>query len=268
MKRAPTDAPALASPSLRTHAGAPLGTRIGAVLRQPWLWAYLLGLGIGSLLWNVIALALYPILSEATGCRIGRAAIAYGYRFYWFTTGLGRLVAVDASALDSLADEPGGLVVAANHPSMVDALAIVSRLPRGFCIMKASLMRNPFLAAGARLARYASNDSPRDMLQMAVNGVRDGGQLVLFPEGTRTIGDGLNRFLPGVSTIAHRANVPIQTVIIDAESPYLSKGWPIWKASPLPMRFRLRLGRRFEPSADYQGQLAQLEAYFRHELGA
>jgi hypothetical protein len=45
-----------------------------------------------------------------------------------------------------LRDEPGGLIVAANHPAMYDAM-VVARLPRGACIMKAELVRNVFSAA-------------------------------------------------------------------------------------------------------------------------
>ena len=245
-----------------------LGERIVAILLGPWLWLYLAGLGIGSLAWNLIAMLLLPVLPEAAARRIGRAAIAYGYRFFWFCTWLGNLVRIHVEDdLSALGAEPHGLVIAANHPSALDALAIIACLPRAFCVMKASLMRNPCLGAGARLARYASNDSPRDMLQIAEE-VRRGGHLVLFPEGTRTVDGRLNRFLPGVSTIAQRANVPIQTIIIEAESPYLGKGWPIWKSPPKPIVFRLRLGRRFEPDPDHAGQLARLEAYFRRELGA
>jgi 1-acyl-sn-glycerol-3-phosphate acyltransferase len=252
-----------AVPSVAARAGA----RLVAILLGPWLWLYLLGLGVGSLAWNLVAIALNPLLPPELGRRVGRAGIAYGYRFFWFCTRLGNLVRIDATGLDTLANETRGLIIAANHPSALDALAIIAYLPRAFCVMKASLMRNPCLGAGARLARYVANDSPRDMLQVAVAGVREGGQLVLFPEGTRTVGGRLNHFLPGVTSISQRADAPIQTVIIETDSPYLGKGWPIWKSPPEPIVFRLRLGRRFEPDPDPQGQLKQLEAYFRRELG-
>jgi Tat protein secretion system quality control protein TatD with DNase activity len=62
------------------------------------------------------------------------------------------------------------------------------------------------------------------------------------------------------------AKVPIQTVIIETDSPYLSKGWPIWRAPPFPMVFRVRLGQRFQHEADHPGQLKRLEAYFESEL--
>ena len=75
---------------------------------------------------------------------------------------------IDSSALDALRDEPGGLIVAANHPTMLDALIVVARLPRGVCVMKAELLRNIFLGGGARLARYIRNDVGRGMVRDAV----------------------------------------------------------------------------------------------------
>ena len=70
----------------------------------------------------------------------------------------------------------------------------------------------------------------------------------------------------GLQLIAHMAGVPIQTVFIEAGSPYLSKGWPIWRTPQFPVVFSARLGRRFAPEADHHGLLKRLEAYFAEEL--
>ena len=56
-------------------------------------------------------------------------------------------------------------------------------------------------------------------------------------------------------------------MIIESHSPYLAKGWPLLKAPPVPVRLRLRLGRRFAPEADHRAQLQRLERYFAEELG-
>lgn len=226
------------------------------------LQAMLLLLGLMSVGWNLVALVLYPLLPRATGRRVGRAGIAFGYRLYWWAARRVGMMRLEADALDALRDEPG-LIVVANHPSMLDALMLVARLPRSACVMKASLMRNPFLGPGARLARYIRNDTPKGLIRLAVNDLRDGGQLVLFPEGTRTTLKPLNPFRPGFTMIAKMAGVPIQTVFIDTESPYLGKGWPLWKLPPLPIVFRVRLGRRFEPSPDHAALLGEIEAYFK-----
>ena len=236
--------------------------------RPPWwplawlaLQALLLLLGLMSLLWNAVALLLHPLLPPATGRRIGRSMIAHGYRLFWRIAGLSGMLRLEASALDALRDE-SGLIIVANHPSMLDAVMLVARLPRSACIMKASLLRNPFLGPGARLARYIRNDSAYDMVQGAVKDLQQGGQLVLFPEGTRTTRTPLNPFHASFAIIAKRAQAPVQAVFIDTVSPYLGKGWDLWRLPPLPIRFSVRLGRRFEPPSDHRELLAEVEAHF------
>jgi 1-acyl-sn-glycerol-3-phosphate acyltransferase len=174
--------------------------------------------------------------------------IAWGYGLFWRLAAFTGMMRLDAAVLDTLRDEPG-LIVVANHPSMLDAVMLMARLPRSACIMKASLMHNPLLGPGARLARYIRNDSAYGMIQCAVQDLRAGGQLVMFPEGTRTTRAPLNPFHASFTLIAKRAGVPIQAVFIDTDSPYLGKGWPLWRLPPLPILFSVRLGRRFDAAS-------------------
>jgi len=232
------------------------------------LYGVLVQLAVMSLVYNLGAALLLPFLRGARGAAAGRTGISRGYRLYWwFPRALG-LLDIDAAALDALRDTPGGLIIAANHPTSLDALILVARLPRSVCIMKAELMRNVFLGAGARLAQYICNDSPRSMIRQAVRTLReDGAQLVMFPEGTRTVRVPVNPFRPGLTLIADKAGVPIQTVLIETETPYLGKGWPIWRVPPrFPVRIRVRLGERFAPDPDHDVLLERLQRYFDGEL--
>ena len=236
---------------------------------QPFWWplawlalqAQLLLLGLMSIAWSALALLLYPLLPRATGRRVGRALIAYGYRIFWRIAAASGMLRLRAEVLDTLRDE-SGLIVVANHPSMLDALMLVARLPKSACIMKASLLHNPFLGPGARLARYIHNDAAYGMIQCAVKDLQDGGQLVLFPEGTRTTQWPVNRFHASFALIAKRAQVPVQAVFIDTRSPYLRKGWPLWRLPPLPIEFTVRMGPRFAPTQDHHALLAEAEACF------
>ena len=231
------------------------------------LYGVLLLLGTVSLVWNLLAVPLYWLLPASAGRHIGRAVIAHAYGTIWRLSGALHLLRVDAGCLDRLRHEPG-LIIVANHPSMFDALLMVAHLPRSACIMKAALMRNVFLGAGARLARYIRNDSARTMVREAVRDLQRGGQLVMFPEGTRTTDWPVNPFKPGVTLIAKLARAPIQTVLLETNSPYLTKGWPIWRLPPLPITYRLQLGQRFAPADDSDALLVQLEQYFRQHSQA
>jgi hypothetical protein len=65
---------------------------------------------------------------------------------------------------------------------------------------------------------------------------------------------------------ASRAKVPIQTVFIETDSAYLSKGWPLLRRPTLPITYRIRLGRRFDPPDQARDLTEELECYFLDEL--
>ena len=225
----------------------------------------LFSLALICLAWLPFAMLLYPLLSRRTGQALGRRMIQWAFTIY-----LRLLSAIcdcrfDLSELDPLRDA-GPLIIAANHPSLLDAVLIVSRLPNAVCVMKANLMDNPLFGSAARLARYIRNDSAMQMIRCSRDELRNGTQLVMFPEGTRTRQFPLNPLTPTLAMIARRSGAPVQTVLLEFSSPYLGKGWPLWRRPNLPLRCRARLGRRFDAPTDYTQFTRDLEAYFRHEL--
>ena len=60
--------------------------------------------------------------------------------------------------------------------------------------------------------------------------------------------------------------MPVQTLIIETDSPFLSKGWPLFRRPTLPIVYRVRLGKRFEPPRDAAAFTAELDRYYRREL--
>jgi 1-acyl-sn-glycerol-3-phosphate acyltransferase len=149
---------------------------------------------------------------------------------------------------------------------------VTSRLPRVVCIAKASIWDNILLGGGMRLAGYVRNDAPLPMIRKAAGAVQAGRQLLIFPEGTRTpVGIGgagpLGPFSRSFAVIAQRAGAPVQTVVIECDSPYLRKGWPIFRKPVLPLCYRVRLGQRFLPQGDAQAVSDGVEHYLRGALG-
>jgi 1-acyl-sn-glycerol-3-phosphate acyltransferase len=189
-----------------------------------------------------------------------------GFRLYAWSLAVTRTYHLDLSAIDSLRGGPS-LILAPNHPSLIDALLILTRHPDIVCVMKAELMRNVFLGAGSRLARYVPNESPRQMVKESVAHLHQPGcVLLLFPEGTRTREWPINPLAASVGLIAKRAAVPVQTLVIETDSPFLSKGWPLFRRPDLPITYRVRLGKRFDPPTDVPAFTAELDRYYRQEL--
>ena len=231
------------------------------------LYASLTLLGVMCLAWTLIALPLWLLLPERLGARCGRRAILISFRFYVWTLSVMGAYRFDLGALATLRSGPP-VVLAPNHPSLIDALILIACDPKVACVMKASLMNNVFMGAGARLARYIRNEPPRHMITSAIEELAHGGSVLLFPEGTRTVHAPINPLKASVAIIAKHANVPVQTVIIEQSNPFLSKGWSLFRRPSLPITYRVRLGRRFEPEQDARALTEELEQYFRGELAA
>lgn len=224
-------------------------------------------LGLCSLAWSMLALPLQALLPVHRARALGRQLIARGFRFYLGALEASGAFRFELSALDALRGA-GPLILAPNHPSLLDAVMLLSRAPQAACVLKAPLLDSVFFGAGARLAGYIGNDSPIDMVRRSVAELRRGGQLLLFPEGTRTTRAPLNPFRGAISLIARQAGVPVQTIFIEANSAFLGKGWPLLRRPVLPLRYRVRLGRRFEPSRDLHAFMRELEQYCAREMQA
>ena len=220
-----------------------------------------------SLAWIPFALAFSTLLPRRLGQRWGRYMIMDAFRTSLNIVSRLFSCRFDLSELDQLRHQ-GPLILAANHPSRLDAVLIVSRLPNVVCVAKAVLLDNALFGAGARLARYIRNSSPLEMILSAREELQGGAQLLIFPEGTRTVDFPVDVCTSATGLIAARTGIPVQTLIIEFSSPYLGKAWPLFKAPHLPLYCRIRLGRRFAPPANVEVFTGELEAYFRGELAS
>lgn len=229
------------------------------------LYLGLLWLGFLSLSWTLVATVLYPLLPERQAMRLGRYVIMVSFRAYLASLSLSGRCSFDLTELDALEGE-APLIIAPNHPCLLDAVMVISRLPNVACVMKADLMNNVFLGAGARLARYISNEPIRQMVQEASEDFKTGSHLLLFPEGTRTTRQPINALKGSIALIAMQAKVPVQTVLIETNSPYLSKGWSLFCKPEMPVCYKIRLGKRFDPPQNTHRFMLELEDYFSQTL--
>ena len=222
-------------------------------------------LALICLIWLPMAMVLYPILPHRTGTALGRGAITAGFRIYLHILRGLCAFRFDLSELDQLRDQ-GPLIIAANHPSLLDVVVITSRLPNVACVMKSDLMDNLLFGAAARLARYIRNDSAFHVIKRSREVMDQGAQLLIFPEGTRTRQFPIDTLTPTIGLIARRTGASVQTVLLEFSTPYLGKDWPLLRKPALPLHCKARLGRRFPFPRDHITLTTELDAYFRQEL--
>jgi 1-acyl-sn-glycerol-3-phosphate acyltransferase len=246
-------------------ASTPFKSMQKAIAAYAVLYGSLLVLALICLSWSLFTLPLYLLLPRRIARSVGRRAIMTGFGLYgdWLT--LVGAFEFDLSELDALRDQ-SALILAPNHPCLIDAILILTRHPNLACVLKSSLMDNVLFGPGARLACYINNSSPLRMVREAVADLKDGGTLLLFPEGTRSTHSPIGELKKSIGVIARQAQVPVQTLIIDMDSPFLSKARGLWARPSFPVVYRVRLGRRFDPPQDLEAFMSELERHYRSEL--
>jgi 1-acyl-sn-glycerol-3-phosphate acyltransferase len=222
-------------------------------------------LAVIILTWTVPAVILFSPLPRRRRRAVTRYTMMLSFRFFSWALSAAGAYQLDLEAIDTLRGGPP-VILAPNHPTLIDAILFLTRHPDLACILKPALMNNFFLGAGARLAGFIRSEPSRHMIREAVAELERGGVVLLFPEGTRTTRAPLNQITGSAGVIAHRARVPIQVAIIETDSRYLGKGWPMFRVPRLPIRYRVHLGRRLEPAGDAHAITLALERELTRQL--
>lgn len=136
----------------------------------------------------------------------------------------------------------GGAVLASNHQSHLDILALAAANHRHVSFVARDTLANwRWLAftmrqCGAVLVQRGASD--RKALREMTEHLERGDLLVIFPEGTRTRDGSLGEFKGGALLAARMAKVPIVPVGIRGAL----DAWPRTRAVPLPKRFSVSFG--------------------------
>lgn len=133
------------------------------------------------------------------------------------------------------------LLILANHPTLIDVVFLISLVENADCIVKARLARNPFTSGPVRATDFICNDSGTAVVEDCIRSIRSGGNLVIFPEGTRTPLDGSMRLQRGAANIAVRGGIDVTPVLIECVPRSLTKGLPWWQVPASRMRFRIEV---------------------------
>jgi 1-acyl-sn-glycerol-3-phosphate acyltransferase len=202
-------------------------------------------------LWSAFALLVFPAIRLLLFLRpqprrreLGQTALSAFFRFVEFILSSFGVVRVSSHGFERLRERTEPIILAPNHPALWDALFILARVERTACVMKASLMRNPLLVVGSRVAGYIPHEPAAKMLRRCIELLRGGGKVLFFPEGTRSLAKhgGVNPLGGGLALIARGSGASVWPVFIQTSSGYLSKGWPIWRLPAETIHIRMTLG--------------------------
>ena len=163
--------------------------------------------GIGGLF---LTLLVFPFINLAFRDRQRRALAAQRTvhatwkLFIRIVVALG-VIEVETDGEDLLQSDTGTLVIA-NHPSLLDVVLIMSLMTRTQCVVKRGVWKNFFMRGVVKAANYIPNlGDPERTLFDCVAALQAGNNIVIFPEGSRTVPGQAMHLERGFANIAIRS---------------------------------------------------------------
>jgi len=189
--------------------------------------------GVGGV---ILRLAVFPLVrlfwrAGDRRAQITKTIVSYTLAvFVWFMQTMG-VMSYSITGRDKLHRQ--GLLILANHPTLIDVVFLISLVARPDCVVKASLARNPFTRGPVQSAGFVCNDAGAEaLIERCIHSVRAGNHLIIFPEGTRTPVGGSVRLQRGAANVAVRGRLDITPVTIHCSTPFLTKGVPWYRVPP------------------------------------
>ncbi len=207
--------------------------------------------GIGALALGLVAFPVLALTSRTRELRERRMQrlIHGSFRvFVAFMQGVG-VLRVELLHPERLRDGTPGLLIA-NHPTLIDYVLLVSRLPQADVVVKRAHWSNPFVGGVVRGAGYLPNDTGEETVEACVERLRAGRTVLLFPEGTRSPKGELGPFQRGAAHVALAAGVDALPVTIHCHPPGLMRGQAWYDVPERRMQITLDVG---EPLATNPG---------------
>lgn len=117
-----------------------------------------------------------------------------------------------------------GKLIIANHPSLIDVVVLISLIENADCVVKAGLWKNPFMKGAVTNTGYINNEEDPDTFLNDCNKTfKEGNNLIVFPEGTRSSVNKPLNFKRGTANIAIRAKADIVPIILTVTPTTLTK---------------------------------------------
>ncbi len=116
----------------------------------------------------------------------------------------------------------GAALIASRHQSAFDTFVWLTLVPRCCYVLKSELLRiplfGPLMALTGMIAvdRDGGANALRGLVRDGERAMREGRQIVIFPEGTRAEPGAMLPLQPGVAALAARTRLPVVPVVTDS----------------------------------------------------
>ncbi|MDR0966336.1 MAG: 1-acyl-sn-glycerol-3-phosphate acyltransferase [Myxococcales bacterium] len=175
------------------------------------------------------------------------------------------------TSADLPSDKP--VVLIANHPSLVDTVALLACFPELVVVAQSYMFNNPLLGPILRRCNFidGGDGSPfagAAVISAGVERLQAGMPVLIFPEGTRSGWSGLGTFRRGAFEMAQRAGVPLLPAFITTLPRTLMKGMRWYRVPVERVAFRIELGAplHLEPGESSQQMMKRAQLHYEQRL--
>lgn len=203
--------------------------------------------GLFGILFKIILLPYTLRLSSANLERYQQARRLVTASWRWFTLYLIKTGGIEVRFIGFERLGKTGQLILANHPSLLDVVLILSRVPEANCVVKKDLLNNPAMNSQILACGYIPNQEDIDFIEK-IHKVLQQECLLIFPEGTRTGWDNTVRFHRGAVSLGLRSAKIITPVVIKMSPPNFKKGQAWYKIPLQKPVYELRVGEDIDPA--------------------
>jgi len=203
--------------------------------------------GIGAL---TLAFSILPLIAISSRChekRSNRArfAIHISWRFFVFLMSVCDGISVKITNPQKLKNLRGHIIVA-NHPSLIDIVILISYIPAADCIVKGSLANNFFMRHIVKSLYIVNSLDFSEIISKCDSSLKKGHNLIIFPEGTRTVPGEKSKISRGTAQLAIHTKSNILPIKIDCNPPGLLKSQKWYQVPNEVMKYTLEVKEPIE----------------------
>jgi 1-acyl-sn-glycerol-3-phosphate acyltransferase len=228
----------------------------------------------------IVSFTVVPIIGVISSSETERHERTQTIHYYWFRTFAGFMQFVGVvkginvtKKFDLSRDGP--YVMVANHPTLIDVVAVVSNFKRVDCVVKMGVWNSWAMGGVVQSAGYIPDRSALSVYDTCLERLEEGRNILFFPEGTRSPKNGLRKFSKVASQVVLGSDAELVPIVIDCNVSTLRKDQNWYQVPPEPLEMNVTIhepisfDRANYASANDGSQEAteQVESFFRNKLG-
>jgi 1-acyl-sn-glycerol-3-phosphate acyltransferase len=204
--------------------------------------------GIGGVFLGYVLLPIIRVVvfEKNKRVRCTQYIICVTFNFFCKLMSFFQLIKYEFIGFDKLSSDEG-IILIANHPTLIDYVVIVSKLKQCNVIVKESLWNNRYMNKVIAAAGYIPNTHASELMELVRKSLIETKHLLIFPEGTRTTPGEPILLQRGAAQLAIRLPAKVRMLRITTSSIALTKKSKWYNIPKETVNYRIEVSNLIDP---------------------